>query len=541
MVMLRDYEGMALPRLGGTLAQDAVPCYCGSCAEAFREWLRPRYGPRELRDWGIRSLDEFSPRTYLLRARRQGEAILTDLILREWIRWKYLSHHAKWGEFVLRLKENGDAEERGVMIGAAPGAAGCANPYTVAAGGFHDFWLVSGGGDSDQRLRGLLEIPLWLNSGPGGTAVWATPRNVDDLLERRPPGPLSAEEEAFLAAATVLGAIPVLPAPPESVHAAGPIPGASAVVSGAASAYRLRRLIERYRSLYAYRQSYHNVAVVYSVPSMMWAAKGEEPDAHSEAFVRTCRLLVKDGIPFDVLVFDHPLMSPDQDRLGVAGKYDAVLLPGVDCVSAAQVGVLRQRAAQGTRVYVEGRCGDFDEDFNPRTKPAIEGVEIRDLGDTTKVLDELRSLAWVEVSRTGPAPVVAAWRSQGGKMFAVHLARLQAAEDMILLPLRIAVKTPPKFVPEEVLFLTPENPDGIPLNVKTDASGRLVSEVPGVSGYGVLVYHRDGYLRTAADALAARRQGDRKRVSRSARGRAGIEEPRVFLSPDEATSAIRLE
>jgi hypothetical protein len=112
------------------------------------------------------------------------------------------------------------------------------------------------------------------------------------------------------------------------------------------------------------------------------------------------------------------------------------------------------------------------------------------------------------------------WRSQRGKMYAIHLARVSGSGKTTAFPvsLEVSLQVPSSFTPETVVFLTPENPNGIPVKTLKAPSGRLVSQAPVPSTYGVLAYSEGGYLEKASQELNARREKDRERVKENLTG-----------------------
>jgi hypothetical protein len=522
VTMLDASDGLVVPGIGGTMAQDAEECFCKSCNGAFREWLRSIYDARDLRAWGIRDLDEFSLRTYRLRSRREGEALLDDLVLREWIRWKHSSHVKRWTDYVAAIKEEGARRGRAIPVGASPQVGGASNPYTVAVGSYHDFWVVSPSVESAGFSRFLSQIPLWLGSGLRGSPVLVTAGSVGYLREGGGGFSDPDEQGGLFAGALALGALPVFPGLRDQ-----PATSWEGVVGSEEEPlpvwrHPLRELILRYRSLYSYRRSYHNVAVVYSIPTLIWETGIERRNGHYEAFVRTCEALRDANIPFDVLIFDHPLMFPERERLRLVGKYGAILLPGVQCMSEAQVIALLKFEESGGKLFAAEPCAEFDENYNPRLRvPAgLGSVEPWSLSDPEEALAALRELSWLRLPRVGPDLAGSVWRSQRGKMYAIHLARVSGSGKTTAFPvsLEVSLQVPSSFTPETVVFLTPENPNGIPVKTLKAPSGRLVSQAPVPSTYGVLAYSEGGYLEKASQELNARREKDRERVKENLTG-----------------------
>jgi len=281
--------------------------------------------------------------------------------------------------------------------------------------------------------------------------------------------------------------------------------------SDQAGLLRLLEPVRRFRALYAYRKTYHNVGVVYSVPSLMWPPAFGDENARFEAFERACDMLRGNNIPFDVVILNHPLMENETERLRLLGKYDALILPRVECASDSQIEALQRFAQKGGRIYTDGPVATFDENSTPRGRTGIPDAEIHDLNGPGGVLDDIRGVSWVRLPHAGTGLTASAWRSNGGRMYAVHLARAEptgtdGSGTGSPLPdsLSVSLTAPKSFEPDTALFITPEKPDGVPIPIERDAEGALTASVPLPESYGVLAYSSGGFLEKVSAHLAER-------------------------------------
>lgn len=120
------------------------------------------------------------------------------------------------------------------------------------------------------------------------------------------------------------------------------------------------------------------VAVVWSLPTLLWAHEpqwgigrsGDSP--HVDSFVGTTTLLREAQIPYDVLVFGHPRLWDDDDQLARLSEYDAVVLPGVDSITDAQLTALETALDDGGHVITSGSPPHRDAMYEPRDDtPAV--------------------------------------------------------------------------------------------------------------------------------------------------------------------------
>lgn len=112
-------------------------------------------------------------------------------------------------------------------------------------------------------------------------------------------------------------------------------------------------------------------AVVMSLPTRIWryfppwgiGGPGESP--RLDSFVGTVRLLREAQIPYDVIVFGHSRLWGDAEQLDRLKGYDAVVLPGVECLSQAQVTTIAAYLDSAGAVVTSGPPPERDEMFVP--------------------------------------------------------------------------------------------------------------------------------------------------------------------------------
>lgn len=112
-------------------------------------------------------------------------------------------------------------------------------------------------------------------------------------------------------------------------------------------------------------------AVVWSLPTRIWryaprwgiGRPGDTPLLDS--FVGTTRLLREVQIPYEVIVFGHSLLWDDADQLERLMGYDAVILPGVECLSEEQSATIQEYLDTGGAVITSGQPPDRDEMYVP--------------------------------------------------------------------------------------------------------------------------------------------------------------------------------
>ena len=137
-----------------------------------------------------------------------------------------------------------------------------------------------------------------------------------------------------------------------------------------------------HRWLFVDRRSAADVALVLSLPSMLWRdfssltfSLGGYNETHMNYISVIGRVLSDRHVPFDVIILGYPLygLYDDSEQLAKLATYNTVILPMVDSMSDAHIAALRHYASasaprSNTLVVVSpDRTGTLDEDLKPRT------------------------------------------------------------------------------------------------------------------------------------------------------------------------------
>jgi len=278
------------------------------------------------------------------------------------------------------------------------------------------------------------------------------------------------------------------------------------------------------RATFSHRDSAARVAVVYSLPSMMFRrflplhiANDGDDDAFGR-FYRTLDQLEAWHVPFDALVFGHPEFHDDAAALARLGRYEVLIFPAAEALTDAQAQALREFAQRGGKLIVAAAVGTRDQDYNPRETSAVAGLPTLDWGGD-RARAALREAAGVEIE--APETVtVNIWRSIGGRSLDIHLVNYDAdvAEEIVnpAGPFAIRVRLPEGFSPSAGRCLRPDEP---PVEVEVTAAGGWAEiMVPSFGVYAIVCLGDPAVREQANQAAAARRQQDRAAV-RAAAGR----------------------
>jgi uncharacterized repeat protein (TIGR02543 family) len=146
--------------------------------------------------------------------------------------------------------------------------------------------------------------------------------------------------------------------------------------------------IQDHRDLFTHVSPSARVALIYSIPTVMWDYAplfydGDRWVGRLVGLQGYALALEQDHVPYDVLTFGHPDFMNDESTLAKLGLYDTVILPSIECVSSAQLTALRDYVASGGRLILIGPAPRFDENRTPLREGDVawlEGQGLRSFG-----------------------------------------------------------------------------------------------------------------------------------------------------------------
>jgi hypothetical protein len=368
-------------------------CYCSACESKFRAYLQGRYSAEELVLWGLSDLGKFSVRAYFNemedRLRTEdgyvGHNCLADPIVREYIKFQNLAHLDTWGDSVEELKKKGRRMGRGVGVwGNQVGLD--IFPTGMAISPWVDVVQVENHGDEHifalGRGAGAGRKTVWVGSGYGDgySSNWATAPE-DYLRDRFGFGlAMGGLHDIYLwgQPADVVGATH-----PENLDSSGTYPFIR----------RYAKYLREHRALHTMTRLDTRLAVVWSFPSCMWRVFLDLNMDGTHRRAMFCDLgnwLWSNHIAYDVIVFGHPEIWPDEDQLARLADYDVVILPNVDCLSERQIEALVRWREKGGEILFTGRLGTRDENYNPRSGLVVDRMKAEPLKRSEDVAGSLR-------------------------------------------------------------------------------------------------------------------------------------------------------
>ncbi|MEM0377394.1 MAG: CARDB domain-containing protein, partial [Thermofilum sp.] len=130
-----------------------------------------------------------------------------------------------------------------------------------------------------------------------------------------------------------------------------------------------------YRDLLTGFKPYAKIAVVYSVPTFLWAtfpAFNLYPEEQRGELIGIADMLQKLHLPYEVLIFGHPDLFNDSYYLGKLEQYDLVILPHVTHISEDQLNAIENFLEAGGKIVFTGGLPTRDHEHNPLTGRTAE-------------------------------------------------------------------------------------------------------------------------------------------------------------------------
>jgi len=298
------------------------------------------------------------------------------------------------------------------------------------------------------------------------------------------------------------------------------------------------RFRHEHRALFASQanSSCAQIAVAYSVPSMMYYNYAYANAPPVTALSGIARALQEGHMPYDVVLFNHPEIHADHVTLQDLQAYRLVILPSLECLSDSQVDLLTRYLQGGGTIGLIGDCAIRNEDNLPRPVSPVADwrksgrvIDILPAGQsflevrakesdatrqlTRTAIESIRNALDSQTILSGDLPRllwVNAWR-HGNDFVSFHFVNydinFEAGRATATKPMELSLALPAQVPPEAAVWLTA---DGKTLPIALKAAGpRIVATIPAVQVYGVLVIGRRGLdtvssLVLEANALLAR-------------------------------------
>lgn len=441
-------------------------------------------------------------------------SLIEDSLLKMYLLFQHVSNLKAWRDIVDAVREKSEELKKPLPVygnqcdlgGTWPSAVLFSQindvVWTEAASSLNEYIPVR----TPAGLSGTAKFKLGLASGLHEKPLWVAHHSISDI----PDDNLRLTINKLIWSETLAnGGVPDI--------------GAGYRYNGVGynELVEFTKFINENRSLFLDRKSYANVALVYSLPSLIYRFGGIsfKESAQVNEFLGFIRILEDVHMPFDVIVFGHPDLFDDTSVLNNLSKYDMVMLPQADCLSVPQADALGKYVKNGGGLLTTGEIGIRDEYYNRYPKPLLADLSIYNLrggitsdycesiarntpdktvlAQVAKVIKRIynkKRLIDIDVS---PAVVVNMWMSKNEKRLALHLVNydLNKKEGSVnpVRNIKIKLKVPKDFKFNNIISISSDadKADIIPYKMYKDKVEFALSEL---KIYSTIVLTKDNEL-----------------------------------------------
>ncbi len=483
--------------------------FCPFCKKKFREYLLNKYSSEGLGKLGIGRIETFDIAEYIIKEKGYptDETILEDAIIREYIKFQYLSNLETWEDIVRAAKAKAAELGKSLPVYGNQWGLWGERPYSVILSRLVDVVWIEAGAQPfpeahylpSRTAMGPLTYKVGLASGLHRKPVWVwceAQQEKKDVLK------------IVLAESQANGGVAIL-----LLHQAM----RQASTGGYDTLKEYADFLHRNRPLFLNRENVANVGLVYSIPTLFWRsfpALNLTGYWQKRCFSGIAAALEHSHIPYEVVIFGHPELWDDSEMLNRLSHYKALILPGVDCLSDRQSEALASFVEAGGRLIVSGRTGLRDEDCNKRPNPSISALD----GRTIKIGEEnlinfyrkiearlvpdeadirlfreavLHALGEHRLLETNAPPCVSTniWRLKDKTC--VHLLNygldLAGHKCLPARNIQIRIRLPDNFQPSRTALVSLGRPQERELPFTRTGDGRVEMHVPEIETYSIAV------------------------------------------------------
>lgn len=338
----------------------------------FRQYLSEHYSKAQLSTMGIRDLDKFSLRAYVL---DKGYAI-DNPIIKSWSKFEY----STFDEFVRSICEYAKVYSKSRGEDSFPISGNvynlrAGNPFTIMATNYFDIvWTEECEHITPPYRTSLIVRQGWALS-KSHKPVWQHVCFINPQVAR-------CIEEDF---ANLLGIIYAQAYSAGGVYLArryydvGSSPGYSSRTIGPKS-YELTtsycKFVRENKAHFLDARPFGSeVAIAYSLPTMMMGSyyplgvnRSWEWD---QGTMGVSHVLDREHIPFDFMILGHPQFWDDSEALTSLSDYDILVLSNAEAMSDRQAAAIKSFVEGGGGLLSFGAIGTRDEDYGTRRTAAL--------------------------------------------------------------------------------------------------------------------------------------------------------------------------
>lgn len=535
--------------------------YCDWCNGKFIEYMKERFTPAEREKMDFNA-GPFNIRAYLQSKRKSmsPEQLVIDPLLHEYIRFQHVAHIKNWVTLSLKIKAAAVKAGRPVpaVYGNQWGAQGIWPLGTLLSPHLDVVWVEQAlyqpyvdtgefdqhqpfAADRDRQAWSSLVYKLGGASGYFRKPIWTVLYPDIPILT-----------SIALAEARANGGL--------MVQCYGM--DESKMNGGVWDAHkRHAQFAGANRELFVDRESRADVALVYSLPSVIWRSFSSLTVPHAEKWedIRICdqmkefshaaRILEDSHVPYDILILGHPDFFDDRPFFERMDRYSTIIVPGADAVSDRQAVMLGDWVSKGGSLIFTGNSGICDEELRPRDIPVFRKIgehqgdgTVINAGDTEGIRSAVKNNKKPLLETDLPQSVwLNIWKHGAGPMTSVQMVNYDAdVRRNSIRPVRnctLRLRSLPSGGISGAVFLAPgRSPLRLPL---TEEQGYLRVTVPELEIFGTVVFCAEGELAARHAAAETGKLVNRLRIAARCPGENGENNPEIIAKAGDLVNAVQ--
>jgi hypothetical protein len=376
-----DYaDGVFQDNVGVAINGNGGGNYGIQANKKFIKYLKNRFTAQQIAQMGLNNLDNFSIREYVVAKRAGGmdnSRMQTEPVIHEFIRFQYIEHMLRWIETVEQARKLAAQQDNPIPVlhpqlpgGWGPRVQGMSvSPYADVSG-METSSLIQRCFIDNISGETRLPYKVGLASGNFKRPIFNKPYPIGKMGEekRLPSAVVLSEGHAN-------GGVPMY-----TTFGGQPLENSDPLDPGAAALDANRHhsaFVGKYRTLFTDRKPVADVALLLSLPSVMWrnCASIQTDMKHNESMNIVSRLLSDNHIPFDIVMAGHPDVYDDTENLKRLEGYSTVILPDADCLSNKHIKALVDVVSRGDKLILWGTVATKDEEMANRRSPAFDTLK----------------------------------------------------------------------------------------------------------------------------------------------------------------------
>lgn len=376
--------------------------FCDWCNKNFIEFMRSRFTALQLKQMNFEPAS-FNIRAYIAQKRKQAgdkprsagqyfqeeyssqnanDILLTDLIIKEYIRFQHISYILYWIDAAEKTKQSAAISDLAIpaCYGNVPRISGLRTFPTIMASQVDIPWSEESTDmqpcfrDDRQAWSPLIYKMGRAVSYHSKPVISVQYQGGDKSIYHKPDEKILPTAIACSEALANGGILCQTWAATEYYHLTTKPDWDKTFYD---AHHRHAQFATNHRFLFTDRTHIADTALVYSFPSTFWrefqSLRVETP--HKDIFSATARILEDSHIPYSVFPIGHKDIFDDTYYFDKIETFKTIIIPNADCISYESEKLIADWVRNGGRLIILGNVGIFDEELKARKEKAFTSLK----------------------------------------------------------------------------------------------------------------------------------------------------------------------